>query len=266
MAVLYPQLNNVNTIPNFFSAPYVSGLQIVRESNTVFSVKPGCARSYTSSYNLMRPQGQLIGPSNFTVDTSTVGPLGCYPLPASSFVADTLLPVYFLCDSAGASNSNPPTVIVGTGDNFILTGYNEFRKIGYIWMLAGGTISQFQQIGSLNSRTYFLDQPVQVLTSGTSTTYAPVDLSLVGPVPSTATKVYLAAAYTGAAAGDIASISLDIGGSPLAYAVQAPVVGVIGAASLCIAASNQIYYQVMTGGSLDLAVVGFEDELNLNTL
>lgn len=264
--VLNPVITGINAVPSFFSAPFVSGYEIFVASSTTFVVAPGGARSSKSDYVIQFPTIQPNSPAYITVDISTVGINGAYPLAIADVVGgDVMFPVYVIGDGSG---KNAPAVIVATGDNYIPAGYTDARRIGWVFVDGGslGLYPMFQS-GHGTTRKYSFRQPGLVLSAGSETTATEVQLLAV---PQSAVSVSLLAEYLPAAASDYASISLsqsataivEIQNTDVALSKQSIEV----ALPLTTSISSIHYFNSAVGGSLSLAVTGFTDDLSINSI
>lgn len=154
---------NISPSPDYSSEPFISGYEIVlgpssvwRQGGTKFSIKPGSARAYNCGFNIVfNPFGISNTAPVLEVDISNLGALGCYPTPYAELdlaPTDNTFGVYILGDTSGV---NPTTAVVATGNNFLLPGYNVWRRIGAI--LIDGTylqLIQYTQTGSSVDREY----------------------------------------------------------------------------------------------------------------
>ena len=132
-----------------------------------------------------RAKGQN-GVYEVTVDVSTVGANGCYPVSIASLglTNNTVFPVYVLSNSSGGDNENT-AVVVATGNNFLPPNYDSFRRIGWAFIAySTGYLLPYVQSGHQTERLYILQDPVTVLSAGAATTKTTLDLtSTVGLVP-----------------------------------------------------------------------------------
>jgi hypothetical protein len=209
MTVLVPVPTAFSVVPSFQSFPFVSGYHMNVTGNTTLTVGPGAARALTNDFVIQYPSFSASLPGNISVDVSTVGLNGCYPVAISSLglTNNQLFPVYVVTDTSGtfatgSVTTNGPYVIVATGNNFLPPNMNSFRRIGWLWVdHTTGFILPMLQQGDGNEREYLLNAPITVVSGGTSfTTPAEVDLtSTVGLIPPNRnSKVMLNVSLTGA--------------------------------------------------------------------
>jgi hypothetical protein len=264
--VLNPVVTGINAVPSFFSAPFVSGFEIVVTSSTVFIVAPGSARSSKSDYVIQVPTIQANSPSYVSVDISTVGVNGAYPLAIADVVTtDTMLPVYAIGDGSG---KNAPAMVVATGNNFIPAGYTDARRIGWIFIDVG-TLGLYQmfQSGHGLTRTYSFKQSIPVLQNGSQTTATAVTLDAV---PQSAVAVSLLAEYLPAAASDYASLSNSSTSTAIveiqntAVALSKQVVEI--ALPVTTSIPSFYYFNSAAAGDLTLYVTKFTDDLSITAI
>ena len=278
-----------STVPSYESAPFVSGFEMAVTGATTLTVQPGMCRALTSSQVIAYPSFSASVPGVITVDVSTVGPNGCYPVSLASLGLGlfTQFPVYACFDTAGTSR-NPANsavsgpgfcVVVATANNFLPAGYDAFRRIGWAYV-DDDTLNLIPMIqdGHGDLRTYILQDGIQVV-SGSSTAQATVDLSSGDlPIPRAVIgltagnrKVLLNAQVAPNAAGGW--VSVEPGNATAGSVAPAQVFGSVAAqpsSSMIemIATPNattgdmEVKYFVDNGGSVGtLTVIGFEDSL-----
>jgi len=276
-----------SAIPSYESSPFVSGFELAVTGNTTLTVQPGMCRALTSSQVIAYPSFSASVPGVVTVDVSTVGPNGCYPLSLAQMGLGlfTQLPVYACFDSAGTTRNpaNPAVsgpgfcIVVATGNNFLPAGYDAFRRIGWAY-INDDTLHLIPMIqsGHGDLRTYILQDGVQVV-SGSATAQTTVDLSSGDlPVPAgSVRKVLLDANISPNAAGGW--ISVEPGNATAGSVAPAQIFGSVASqpnSSMIemIATPNastgdaEVKYFVDNAGSVGvLTVIGFEDSLG-NTL
>jgi hypothetical protein len=144
--------------------------------------------------------------SVLTVDLTVSGEGG---LDTGTEASDTWYAVLVIDDTT-EGNSPKGLLSLSATSPTLPSGYDVFRRIGWIRNNPSGNIMEFFQSGSGNTRTVkFLEtRPnLQVLNSGSATTWTSVDLS--GLVPSTSCYVFLNVAFRTGASG-AASNLLDL--------------------------------------------------------
>jgi len=280
MSVFIPSPTAFATVPSFSSPNFVSGYHIVPTGNTTMTVSAGCARALTNDFIIQYPSFSASLPSNITVDVSTVGLNGCYPvsIASSGLTYNQLFPVYVVTDTSGtyatgSTTANGPYVVVATGNNFLPAGMNSFCRIGWVWISESTSyILPMQQSGNGNEREYLLNAPITVLSGGTATTATEVDLtSTTGIVPpnrnskvnfnvqltgtSTSSYVYLQPENFSASGATGTTILTPVASHALGVMVDM----VVGTDSSTGDAA--IKYLVDSGSAVTIQVAGFTDSI-----
>ena len=274
-------------VPAFGSAPFVSGFSLAVTGNTTLTVGPGTARALCNDNIIQFPNftAGYSGPA--TVDISTVGVNGCYPVSIASLglTYNTLFPIYAIKSSSGtglgASNSNAGGTttntysgfVVATGNNFLPAGYDTYVRIGWCPVAQStGYVLPFIQSGQNDEREYLYQDPVTVLSAGAATTPTEVKLSYqTGMIPAgKIQKVNLVASLSGNSSASYAylepygltaaSVATTRINTPVATAVLALNVEMV--AGVSAAGDTAITYLVDNAGSaLTLQIAGFTDSL-----
>ena len=142
-------------------------------------------------------------------------------------------------------------------------GYDMFRRVGWVLTDSSANILQFWQYGSDETRTYYYDVGISVLSAGASGTFAAVNLSTA--VPPIATEVLLNYTFTGTATTDIAEI-LPYGSVATSGIVQisggvtTAQVGMVWVpCELTAGGVPEILYKVTGTATLTLLVAGYKD-------
>ena len=188
MAYFIPAPTQFSAIPYYGTAPGVSGYRMSVTGNTTFTVAPGYARSMINDWAIVFPSGQPNEPALLTVDISTVGLNGCYPvsIPSLGLTANTVFPVYVLSNSSGGDNQET-AVVVATNNNFLPATYDSFRRIGWAFVAYSTSyLIPFVQSGHDTERQYLFQDPVVAVSSGSAVVGSPglLDLtSTVGLIP-----------------------------------------------------------------------------------
>lgn len=172
-----PQKLGITNAPaDYSSDPFIYGFELNITGNTTFLIRPGIARAYSSNFSITSNKAQFL-------DISTVGPLGCYPwaLDVLNLSDRTSFNVYVIAASSGVTTL-PVTFVVATGDNFLLPGYDTWRKIGTVHIDNSPLVLfPMTQSGSGNSREYIFRDPIPGSAYG-PTTFFPLPLSIgAGP-------------------------------------------------------------------------------------
>lgn len=261
------------------AALYCNGLTIgdLGSVNNFF-VSPGACRD---SNNI----NDLIFNNNITVSTFVRGAGG---LDAGIIQPNQMYGVYAIGDSTGY---NDPSVCIslayGGNGLFLPAGYDMFRRIG--WVGTNGTPApgtdflKWYQFGSGENRTYYYDVPVPLQVAGASTIYAVVPNS-TSPfpysMPPVNNKIILLLSYAaalpannvqflpnsspGVGTGQAGIVRFGTGvASPVLPALPIKQYGVVEVPAILSAPSfvPSFFYRVITGDTVDIASIGFYDNI-----
>jgi hypothetical protein len=247
---------------------YVNGCILQWASNTTMSLYTGEARDNRDENDIILG-GSLSSPINsvaITMSTAFVGPGG---LDAGTIAANTNYAVYVIGDS---TKNNPATAVFSLSNILpsMLTGYDVFRRVGWMRTDGSSNILRWFQYGRAQDRTYYYDSPISVLAGGAATTFTSIALSgampsIFSPITasvSPTSEVLLAVTYTGAAATN----SLQFGSSASAStSIITFGTGVAAAQKFMVwvpAFSTQLFYKVVAGDAVSISVAGFKDYLS----
>lgn len=241
---------------------YVNGLQISNVSGNVpsqqLNLTKGLARNSTNIADIVLSSNVLIDASQKGRNGVDIGPL----LP-NRFYA-----VYVIGDS---TDNTPTAGLLSLATNpspYFPVGYDMYRRIG--WVLTDGTsnIVTFTQLGVDENRTYYYKTFITVLIGGSSTSYAPIDLS--GAVPpifeegtTSTNQVFLTLDYLPALVSNFAQfhyanfISSPPGVVFFGYGTTSQVGSVVVPSQ-----EQKIFYRVQSGDSLLVNVSGYTDYLS----
>lgn len=151
-------------------APYCNGLAISWASNTTLSVAIGSCNDSTNGFDMKST-------SVITINGAVNGLNG---LDTGSLAASTVYYVYLIGDYI---NSNVTGAILSLSSSapYLPAGYELYRRIG--WAVTDGSthfVKMYQSGAGLN-RTYSFDEPLLILSGGTSATFAAIDLHTMIP-------------------------------------------------------------------------------------
>jgi len=154
----------------------VNGLKLIRTSASVVSIEAGNCRNGTDVIN-------IVNSGTIAIDLSTSGAGG---LDTGSEASSTLYTVYIIADSTG---TNPVDGVFSLNQTTptLPAGYDYFRRVGAARNNSSSNIIDFVQEGNSNDRRMVYNtnaSNVQVLSSGSASTYTAVDLSDLMPVTS----------------------------------------------------------------------------------
>ena len=234
---------------------YVNGLGISKSTSKIVIMATGAARDSTNTNDI------VLG-SAASINGATVGANG---VDVAVLVASSLYAVYAIGDSSGYHAPAGVFSLSTTGPSLPF-GYDMYRRVGYILTDGSSNILQFWQYGAGGVREMYYDVGISVLSAGTSTTYANVDLTAAVPIASL--NVLFDVAYTANSATNLAQF-LPYGssatngivrvGSGAAAAQVSSVVIPCGVNS----GKPEIQYKVSSGSdALTLLVTGYFDQLS----
>lgn len=274
-----------SAVPSYQSSPYVSGFGIAVTGNTTLTVQPGMARALASSFDIAFSSFSAGVPGVTTVDVSTVGLNGCYPVSIASLglTHNTLFPVYVVANASGTSvnpaspsvSTSVPGYIVATGNNFLPAGMNAYKRIGWVAVAhSSGNLIVMTQVGNNLERKYFLQDPVAVLATGSATAQTVLDLTANdGLVPSGMNvEVMLnlevspngAAGYLCVEAGNVTAGSIaptQLFGS-VASVKSSCVASVVATPNASTGNANIQYFVDNSGSVATINLIGFVDSLD----
>ena len=209
-----PQIQNdaIYALPHL----YISGLTISPASTTVLAVAPGAARDSNNIIDM------VVGLQNYAgIDNPALQYLNYQPgllinsavngvngLDTGTIAASTQYAIYLIGDSRNYNNTAAVLSLTSNSAPIMPAGYDSNRLIGFI---ETDSSSHFvyathkpQNIAGL--LTYFNVPAISVLSGGTSTTFAAIDLTTNAAVPTTTLPnviVTLLVNFTPVAVGDV---------------------------------------------------------------
>ncbi len=218
--------------------------------NTIIDIAAGIAFDSNAVYELRSPAALKINSAINGVGGLDTGAIG-----ASAFYA-----IYIIGDSRGYE---PVAAIMSLASNaapLMPFGYDSYRLIGYVATDGSKNFLLFYNNGNGNNRWFYYDTPIaSPISAGTSSTYAPDDLS--GLVPALAgIPVLIYYVFTPAAASNVFNMQ-PYGGTGDAVTVtgqvmSVPVTGTAIVLTGLNAGKPEINYKV-SGGSVAIDVAGF---------
>lgn len=154
----------------------INGLKLVRTSQSIVSIQAGECRDGTDIIN-------IVNSGTIAIDLSTSGAGG---LDTGSEASSTLYTVYVIYDSTG---TNPVDGVLSLSQTSptLPSGYDYFRRLGAVRNNSSNDVIDFEQDGDSSDRRMVYNtntSNVQVLSSGSATTYTAVALSSLMPVTS----------------------------------------------------------------------------------
>lgn len=194
---------------------YVIGMQLSWTSTTVLSVAAGQARDSTDTTDIA-----LSAAATITASVKGVGGIDAGSVAASSmyavYVVASSLSVVSSQSSLGGGFLSPPVpsvqypvgVMISLASNasgpFLPTGYDSFRRVGWVSTDGSANFLRFWQYGSDQTREYYLDAAVLVVAAaGAGPSAVPLAVGVAGSsgipaVPPIASQVKLDVVLSGA--------------------------------------------------------------------
>jgi hypothetical protein len=242
--------------------PYMYGAHITWVSATTLRVQPALCRNSTNLVDINLGNYFETGATNTTVDAETNGANG---LDTGSLANNTWYALFIIGSS---TNSATPSLLLSASVSSPLLpdGFDCFRRIGWARTNGSAEILKFLQTGSGGKEYYQWDVPINVLSAGSSATFATV--SLASAVPPQTTPVHINISYTPAAAANTASIRPS-GSSAAAGSTPIVVKGTTNGVAIHYPTTTinpaevddviELEYIVTASDALTIDVAGFED-------
>ncbi len=235
----------------FYPSLYVNGMVPSKASNTTLSISAGRVRDNTNSYDIIINTTKTINTAHTGLNGLDTGVLEASKVYYIWAVASTLsvgVPGYLLSLSTSAP---------------VMPAYYDAKILVGVWITNGST--QFitaRSIGTSSRREFVLDQDIQVLDNGTSTSLSAIALALVPAFDNTI--VTLDVEFTPATAGH--KVSFTPFGSTAT--VMAEVVGNVASqissgqlrvvSSLNSGVPSVLYINSASSGNTDVMLRAFE--------
>ena len=175
---------------------YIEGFQCIYNPDlNVINISPGQAKDSKNYFSIISDNVITINPYNLGINGIDEG-----ILPES-----ILCSIYLIADSSG---KNPVAGIISSSQDYpwMPKGYDCYRKISYLYHTSSYIFDSSVVIGSGNSRSYYYNNPIQLVSGGISTEAAFLDMTLLVPV-TVGTKIILSSTYIPTTSGNVAYIS-----------------------------------------------------------
>ncbi len=240
------------TIP-MVNAPYLSiqGLSLGWESATLVSVSAGRARNSSNLNDITLDDDVVINAA-----TTGAGGLDIGALANSTFYA-----VYVIGDSTKYEVGSA-LISADLEQPLLPSGYDMYRRVGYVLTSGAAAILEFRQVGSGEDRWMWYDVGIQELNAGASAVYAAVDIAT--SVPAQATMVIFDAILTPTGAADLAHLQPTGATGADGYAIlSGPVAGVVMRAPLMVPCNEDASIDYKVTGTLTLNTKAYLDQLAL---
>lgn len=240
--------------------PYVEGLELSYVSTTTITLAAGDC-SDASRSNIITLADDVV------IDITKSGVNG---LDTGTIAASTFYAVYAIGDSSSYATSDEENPIPGAGVlslDFdapqLPAQYDMYRYVGAILIDGSSHVLSFVQTQHGEDRTMWYDVAINVLTDGTSATYA--NVSLATAVPKANMEVLVLTALTPTAASDAVNLIPYSSTAAVGYAVlEGAVAGVEVTEVLRLPCSDNAdvpYIKYKVTGSVDLGITGYIDSL-----
>jgi len=230
---------------------HIEGLLVSHNADKKLDVSAGQARDSSNTNDI------ILG-SSVTIDASNNGKNG---LDSGSLANNTLYAVYAIGDSRDKASA-AAIVSSDMSQPVLPKDYDMYRLIGYVRTDGSANFLVFHMYGDGHYRMVWYDAIRSVLSNGTSTSWAEIDLS--SDMPSIATQVVLDVSYTPNSATNkayfrtIASSEAD-GQVKFGYGVAGAQVGMAKVPADVDSGSVKIEYKVdNSSDDLDASLAGYE--------
>lgn len=266
--------NGISVVASYATDPFLVGYHIDHLSTTTIRLSAGGARAYANNFEIVLPGNDSLQ-NALTLDVTTVGALGCSPvlMSAAAPTDNTSFGVYVLGDSSG---KNSTTAVIATGNDFLLDGYDSWRRVGMVQNNGGADTLVFMvQSGLGMERKYLMSSAYSLLSSGNDLTLTEVNCTTGdGPChPEFNTELGLHIEFTPNAAASIVDIQPSTAPVPsiipVRYQVAAAAQGItnIVMPSEVNAGNVSFFYQTSSASdSVDINLYSFEESMGLYAL
>lgn len=230
---------------------YINGLGLSYDGTTTVDIAVGqCSNSTVVN--------DIILEEVLTPDLLVSGALG---LDTGAVAASTFYAVYLIGDSS-KFNTASAVYSANLSSPLMPSGYDMFRRIGYVLTDGSSNIRSFVQTSNGSSRKMWYNVAIAELSAGTSATYANIDAATSVPASTAGLEVFLLTSVTPTAAGDSAQFLPGGVTATVGMAVntgfEATKINILVVSVPCSAASV-IQYKVT--GAVDVATLGYIDQL-----
>lgn len=232
---------------------YAQGLQLAWTSSSGLTINSGAARDSSNVNDIVL--GSLV-----SVASTSVGLNG---VDVAAAVSASFYGVYVIGDS---TNNNPVGGLLSLNVSSAPTlpfGYDLYRRIGWISTSAANAgVLKFYQYGVDEKRSYYYDVGITALTTGSSSSFALINLG--ASVPPIATTVNFDISYTPATSAGVAQF-LPYGSSAANGIVRFGCgtsnaeIGSIVVPCQLSSGVPEVQYKVGASDSLTLLTVGYSD-------
>jgi len=235
------------------NAPYldIDGLDLSYTSAKIITMIAGRARNSTNENDIILNATATLNGNN----------LGANGVDIAAIVATSLYAVYVIGDSTGYKATAGLLSLNFTSPS-LPGGYDMFRRIGAVSTDGSANIRSFKQTGDDADRMmWYRDGVATSITSGSSATFAAINLALL--VPPVQTEVLFLVAFTPTAAADKVALRATTSGSTNGQAILSGSVAGVATTDMLWCECNatpSIDYKV-TGSATAVSVMAYKDVL-----
>lgn len=232
---------------------YINGLNLSRTSNAIVAIAAGACRDSTNTNDIVVDTALAV--SNLI---SGAGGLDTGAVANSTFYA-----VFVIADSTKYNDPVGLLSISATAPTLPF-GYDMFRRVGWAKTDGSANFLEFRQRGASNDRWMWYDVAIATdITSGSSATFAAVNLASGLPSLTVTSEVNLLCLFTPTAANDTLEIRPGSSSAAVGYAVASgAVAGVVETTNLvCPTDITTGVDYIVTGSAVALSVAAYLDQL-----
>jgi hypothetical protein len=243
---------------------YANGLGIAKTAAQTLSMALGAARDSTNTNDI------ILNATNPNVVDGVISINGAYVgangVDVAVLAESSLYAVYVIGDSTEYQPTAALLSLNATQPNlpggFPSGGYDMYRRVGWILTDSSANILQFWQYGSDETRTYYYDVGISVLSGGTEASFTAVSLSAA--VPPITTEVLLNYTFTPTALGDLAEFlpygsTASNGIIQISGGVAQAQKGMVTVPTELDSGAATVLYKLTNTATLTLLVAGFKD-------
>lgn len=248
---------------------YINGMNLAWVDATHITISSGKARNSTDANDIvypgpiayLYPNGQpatpvVTLPAVMTINAAVNGANG---LDTGALANSTFYAVHVISDSFG-NNPTAGLLSLSATAPALPSGYDMFRRVGYVLTSGAAAILEFRQVGATADRWMWYDVGIAELAGGASAAYAAVNIAT--SVPATATMVTFDAVLTPTGAADLAHLQPTGATGADGYAIlSGPVAGVVMRAPLTVPCDGTPSIDYKVTGTLSLNTKAYLDLL-----
>jgi hypothetical protein len=234
---------------------YVNGLEMSYTTATTITIAAGAASDSTNVDDIIL--------SSAVVNTNTA--VGVNGVDIAAAAASTFYAVFVIGDSTEYKATASLLSLSSTAPS-LPSGYDMFRRIGYVLTDSSKNVLKFWQYGHGNSRDMYYDTGIATPAITTSATYVSQSLA-AGIPPSLVCEAYLKVDYTANSATNICTMApygstASVGMIVFGYGVAAAQQGMVTVpTALNSTAPSITHKETSSSDALVILVAGYQDSL-----